>query len=149
MKRYVEQLLEDIEAAQNKAYETIDKWIDQNEAPGSEDYFDPKPDDGIILSELFGMEEYLLPDESVLDDEEIRVLTSAIIQLWRSHGLYPIFTPNLPKRIKYSLLKNYWTQMVFPSPGEKVDVEMCDYATCPFCGKCPSCSHNPDKGKES
>lgn len=141
MKRYVEQLLEDIEVAQNKAYETIDKWIDMNEAPGSEDYFDPKPDDGIILSELFGLEQFFLPTDDYLDDEELREVTTAIIQLWRAHGLYPVFTPNLPKRIKYKLLRNYWNQMVFPSPGEKVDIELCDYRTCPFCDECPVCEH--------
>jgi hypothetical protein len=139
MKRYVEQLLEDIEEAQNKAYETIDKWIDQNEAPGAEDYFDPRPDDGILLCDLFGLEKDLLPDESLLDDEQINALTVAIIQLWRTHGLYPVFTPHLPRRVKYGLLRNYWNQMVFPSPGERVDVEMCDYDTCPFCDCCPAC----------
>jgi len=144
MKRYVEQLLEDIESAQNKAYEAIDRWADINE-PNVEDYFDPKPDEGIILSDLFELPQYFLPEESYLDDEEIREVSSAIIQLWRAHGLYPKFTPNLPKRIKYSLLRNYWSQMVFPSPGEKVDVELCDYDTCPFCIDCPVCEHRDDK----
>ncbi|MFT3739706.1 MAG: hypothetical protein QM786_13180 [Breznakibacter sp.] len=148
MKRYVEQLLDDIEVAQNKAYETIDRWVDSNGTSGSEDYFDPQPDDGIVLSELFGLEQCFLPPDNYLDDEELREVTTAIIQLWRAHGLYPIFTPNLPKRLKYKLLCNNWNQMVFPSPGEKVDVELCDYQTCPFCDECPVCEHKNDPIKK-
>ena len=141
MKRYVEQLLEDIESVQNHSIETIDEWRKNNSAHSIDEYFDPKQDEGIILCDLLGLQQFFLPDESYLDDEEIQVLTTAIIQLWRSHNLYPVFTKNLPRRIKYSLLRDYWNQMVYPNPDGKTDIELCDYDTCPYCVNCPVCTH--------
>ena len=145
MKRYVEQLLQDIEVAQNSCYETIGLWVKQNEVLTIEDMLDPSEDQGITPQELFKIDALALPPESYLDDEEVWELSLAFSQLWRAHGLYPIFTPHLPKRIKYSLFRDFWQQQVFPSQGEKVDVEMCDHATCDYCNQCPVCkSHAID-----
>jgi hypothetical protein len=139
MKRYVEQLLEDIEVAQNNADKAIAKWESINENNHPDDFFDPQPEDGILLCDLFGLQRYFLPADSYLDDEEIQILVLSISQLWRAHGLIPVFTKNLPKRIKYNLLRDYWNQRVFPNPGEKVDIELCDYENCPYCDGCPVC----------
>ena len=141
MKRYVEQLLEDIESVQNQSIETIDEWRKNNSANSIDEYIDPKQDEGIALCDLVGLQQFFLPDESYLDDEEIQVLTTAIIQLWRSHNLYPVFSKKLPRRIKYSLLRDYWNQMVYPNPDGKTDIELCDYDTCPYCVNCPVCTH--------
>ena len=149
MKRYVEQLLEDIEAAQNRAIETIERWQQQNSEMSIEDFFEPQSEDGIMLYDLFGLQQYFLPDESYLDDEEVAELSSAIIQLWRAHNLRPVFTKNLPKRIKYSLLRDYWNQMVYPDPSGKTDIELCDYSSCPYCVACPVCSHKGESNKAS
>ena len=144
MKRYIEQLLEDIEVAQNKSIESIELWSDKNSVESIEELFEPKTDEGIMLCDLLGLQQCFLPDESYLDEEEVSVLTSAIIQLWRCHNLYPRFPKNLPKRIKYTLLRDYWNQMVFPNPEGKTDIELCDYSTCPYCINCPVCSRKSE-----
>ncbi|MBN2167081.1 MAG: hypothetical protein JW717_12445 [Marinilabiliaceae bacterium] len=141
MKRYVEQLLEDIEHVQNKSIEAIENWKLNNKANTIDEYFEPRLDDGVILCDLFGLQQFFLPAESYLDDEEVNVLSTAIIQLWRSYNLYPIFTKKLPRRIKYSLLRDYWNQMVYPNPDGRTDIELCDYNTCPFCFNCPACTY--------
>lgn len=141
MKRYVEQLLEDIEVVQNKSIETVEGYSDHNEPVEIDDWIDPH-EGGIRMCDLFGLQQYILPSESYLDDEEIRELTTAIIQLWRCHSLYPVFTKKLPRRIKYSLLRDHWNQQVYPVPDGKVDVELCDYQTCPYCLNCPVCIHS-------
>ena len=143
MKRYVEQLLEDIEVAQNNCYETIAKWEQDNDDLTLDDMIDPSEDQGISPEKLFGIDVLALPPESYLDDDEAWELSLAISQLWRSHGLYPIFTLHLPKRVRYSLFRDFWQQQVFPIPGERVDVEMCDFDVCDHCHKCPVCkSHD-------
>jgi hypothetical protein len=147
MKRYVEQLLEDIEFAQNRALEKLAVWKSMNTEESIDDFVEPKTDEGIMMYDLFELQQFFLPDESYLDDEEVRELATAIIQLWRAHNLYPVFTKHLPRRIKYSLLRDYWNQMVYPNPEERTDIELCDYSVCPYCVNCPVCGHKNGNGK--
>ncbi|PZX18053.1 hypothetical protein LX69_01088 [Breznakibacter xylanolyticus] len=146
MKRYVEQLLEDIEAAQNSCYETLALWAGRNEVTSIEDMMDPDAEGGITPEELFGIDLLALPPDSYLDEEELWELSLAFSQLWRAHGLYPVFTRHLPKRIKYNLFRDYWQQPVYPSPGDKVDVEMCDHEVCSYCDLCPVCKSQNSMG---
>ncbi len=139
MKRYIEQLLEDIEVSQNRALECIKAYSETNTEQGFDDFVEPNPEDGIKLSDLMNIETILLPHESLIDEEDVKILSLSIIQMWRAYGLYPVFSPHLPRRIKYSLLRDYWDQIVFPSNNSRVDIELCDHATCPYCDLCPVC----------
>lgn len=149
MKRYVEQLLEDIESVQNRSVESIQKWSQINLEETIDDFVEPKLDDGIIMCDLFGLQQVFLPDESYLDDDEVKILSFSITQLWRSYNLYPIFTKKLPKRIKYSLLRGFWNQMVYPNPEGRTDIELCDFETCPYCLNCPSCENKSNNNSKA
>lgn len=141
MKRYVEQLLEDIESVQANCIDKIEQLKADTTETTLDDFIEPEVEEGIKLSDLFDMQQFFLPDESYLDDEEVKVLSFAIVQLWRSYNLNPLFNKKLPKRIKYSLLRDYWNQVVYPNPDNKTDIELCDYSRCPYCLKCPVCTH--------
>ena len=152
MKRYIVQLIEELELAQAKAQNMMQlvtlNNFDEEYTPFSESEFT-----GYRVSELIGMEEYLFPNTEYLDENEAFQLVNAIIRLWNSYGLNPLFMEGLPPKLKYSQLKNYLKEEVFPSEGEIVDVEVCDYLPhhCPNSAQCPvaRCSDHYCKHKNS
>jgi len=141
MKRYIEQLLEDIKDS-NKAAKKRVANITALRTTGEENEYNIIDDDnslGIKLSELFNIEQVFFPERTLLDDGQISVLVEAIESLWKTYGLNPIFHEKLPVSLKYCQLRNYLSQIVYPVPGETVDVELCDYLPqhCPFAEECP------------
>lgn len=141
MKRYIEQLLEDIKDSKKVAKKRVVN-ITALRSGGELNEYNIIEDDnptGIKLSDLFNIDQVFFPERCFLDNEQISVLTDAIESLWKAYGFNPIFHDKLPVSLRYSQFRNYLNQIVYPVPGEPVDVELCDYLPqhCPFAEECP------------
>lgn len=138
IKRYVEQLLGDLGEAKGKAEENLFLFFDN---AGSYEYLTISDDEegGIKLSELVGMEKFLFPQLEYLNFLEARMLTDALIHVYRAYGFNPLFLHNVPYKIKYAQLRDYMSNIVYPCQEQLVDIEMCDYLPryCPFVKICP------------
>ncbi|TAJ15741.1 hypothetical protein DMA11_00645 [Marinilabiliaceae bacterium JC017] len=137
MRRYVEQLLEDIKEANRSAHNKLLKIQEEDD-----DLYIPvtnEDDHGFVLSELLGLEQFIFPKCYYLEDREVSSLVSAMIQLWIKYGLQPHFPEFLPDRMKYGQMRSFLNQKVYPVVGEIVDVELCDY----LAGECPLSMHCP------
>lgn len=93
------------------------------------------------LSKIFGIERDFLPDESKLNDAQVKLLAYEIEKLWKVYHFYPVLPDNLPPRLRYRTLRDHWDkEQVFVGVGE-IHIEFCDYeeAFCPFPGYCNIC----------
>ena len=138
MKRYVEQLVEDLEVTLENAGTKLSLFFNTSD---STDYF-PITDEeegGILISDLIGMEKFVFPKVEYLNDIEARELSNLMIKVFNAYGLNPIFWNELSYKIRYGQLRDYIGHLVYPEKGTLVDLEMCDYLPdhCPFASICP------------
>ncbi len=138
MKRYVEQLIEDLEVSLEKAGQKLSLFFDSSDSLG---YF-PMMDDeegGIQLSDLIGMEKFVFPKVSFLSEFEASALTNVMVKVFNAYGLNPIFWNEITDSIRYGQLREYIDHIVYPEEGTFVDLEMCDYLPedCSFASTCP------------
>lgn len=140
MKRYVEQLMEDIDLAKKCAEIRLSSYF---EGEGSNAYqlveegFD---ESGVKISELIGLEVFVFPKSEYLGEVEFMELSNAMIALLKNYGFNPMFGSCVPIRIKYSLLRQAINHRVYPAEDQMVDLELCDYLPqyCPFAAECPA-----------
>lgn len=139
MKRYIEQLIEDLDTAKANASSKL-RLVHENAF--NSDYLPvcDEEDSGIVVADLIGMEKFFFPSTDFLNNIEVSELTNAIIAVYQAYGLNPIFAPCTTDLIKYGHLRSYMTHEVYPIEGKMVDIEMCDYlpADCPFFMLCSS-----------
>ncbi|WP_439183737.1 hypothetical protein [Carboxylicivirga taeanensis] len=137
MKRYIEQLIEDLESIQLEALERLKRffWVSEG------DEYELVQDEelgGVKLSELIGIEQFCFPNIDYLSDFEVTEVVKTITKVLEAYGLNPIFERCVSDRIKYGHLRIALEQQVFPVKDQLVDLEMCDYLPqhCPFFQMC-------------
>jgi len=140
MKRYIEQLLEDLEEIRSKAHCNLSSKLDVIDESEYEPYLGNEDEEGIKVAELIGMEQIFLPDMDYLSDFEIDQVVDLLIQVYKAYGLNPIFETCVSNRIKYGHLRHGLSYQVFPSENQIVDIEMCDYLP-QYCPLYSLCSH--------
>lgn len=140
MKRYLEQLLEDIELAGQNADMRLASYFKKESSGDYYTVLDENREEGIKLSELIGLEIFVFPKIEHLGDVEVNDLNKAMIHLLEVYGMTPIFNSCVPVRIKYSLIRKAMNSRVYPAEGQVVDLELCDYLPqyCPFAAECPA-----------
>ncbi len=139
MKRYIEQLLEDLNNIENAAGYNLKGVFNTPDGNAYEMCYDDELV-GIKVGELIGMEQFFFPDIDYLTDIEVEKVVSALTAVYYSHGLNPIFESCVSDRIRYGHLRNGINYQVFPVENQIVDVEMCDYLPqyCPLYSLCSS-----------
>ncbi len=93
------------------------------------------------LSEIFGIEKIYLPNDEKLTDKQVEILACETEKLWDAYHFHPDFPEQLPSRLRYRKMREYWDdEQVFVGAGE-IHIEFCDYeeANCPFPGYCKTC----------
>ncbi len=147
MTRYVEQLHEDIRGAEEFAEKRVSEMFTTTQEEEYHISFDDDNSAGIIISELFELDQISFPERKHLNEEQISILVEAIESLWKAYGLNPLFEEGLPDESKYCQLRNYLNQKVYPVYGKMVDVELCDYNQhdCPFINWCTIATTQKEK----
>lgn len=92
----------------------------------------------VMFSDLTGLSTVMFPNIQPLTQEELSRMVLALVDLYHSYGLNPVFYPRVSNRIKYAQMRDFCHQLVYPNPGEMVDVEFCDYRSgmCPYASDC-------------
>jgi hypothetical protein len=133
MQHYLNQLITDIkEAAENlpekpyydippeaKGIEYVIEWENAVEKP---------------MHEWIGIaKENFLPPENLTDDE-LDMMVDEIQKLWAAYNFYADLPENLPARITYKLLVDYFDKPVAWISEGMLHIEFCDYEPekCPF-----------------
>jgi hypothetical protein len=95
---------------------------------------------GVLFSNFTGIVGDMFVDPMRLTVEEVDTLVHLLTDLYRCHGLNPVFHPSVSVINKYIQMRDFCNQRVYPHPTEMVDVEFCDYAanSCPYSETCIS-----------
>ncbi len=137
MKRYIEQLIEDLQEAKSYApkqkaasemtenefmeelYE-IDRIIDEEE---------DKP-----MYNIFGIDPQIFPPHEKLTDEQATLLSSKIIDLWAEFNIDAVYPVNFPLAKLYPLLVEKFKEPFLYFPMGMTDIEFCNCEPdkCPF-----------------
>ena len=147
MKRYIEQLIEDLRKARD--YDDPPEMMEdfligqtdkaEDHIADVEEYLNgPRQP----LSQILGIEKEKLPTPERLSDEQAEVLAGEMEKLWRHFRFFPSYPEdNFPGKIRYRLMRDSWDiDQVHLSTGA-IGVEFCDYdeENCPVPGYCKAC----------
>ncbi|WP_430818006.1 hypothetical protein [Carboxylicivirga marina] len=139
MKRYLEHLLEDLKELRLRATQNLALVFKIPEMNGF-DLYHNEEHSGIKVAELIGMEKFFFPNVDYLTDDEAEIVVGELIEVYKAHGLNPIFESCVSARIKYGHLRLSLNHQVFPVENQIVDIEMCDYLP-QYCPLYDLCSH--------
>ncbi|MBI4645186.1 MAG: hypothetical protein HY738_00995 [Bacteroidia bacterium] len=65
-----------------------------------------------------------LPDDSMLNDRQVKILAKEAENLWNTYHFYPEFPDNLPARIRYRKMREEWDkEQVYVGAG-RIHVEL-------------------------
>ncbi|MBI9061236.1 MAG: hypothetical protein JEZ14_04570 [Marinilabiliaceae bacterium] len=147
MKRYVEQLMEDIDLAKSNAERRLSSYFECDHSAAYHFIEDDSDEAGIRISDLIGLEVFVFPKSEHLGEEELLDLSNAMIALLQNYGFNPMFGSCVPNQIKYSLMRRAINHRVYPGENQMVDLELCDYLPqyCPFAVECPA--HTEGRGE--
>ena len=140
MKRYVEQLMEDINLAKSNAERRLSSYFECDHSAAYHLVDDESDEAGIRISDLIGLEVFVFPKSDHLGEGELLDLSNAMIALLQNYGFNPMFGSCVPHQIKYSLMRHAINHRVYPGENQMVDLELCDYLPqyCPFAAECPA-----------
>lgn len=154
MKRYIEQLVEDIakqssnQKKSTKVAEVIPS-IDEMEIHFAmvERYLeaDPTP-----ISEITGFQAYLLPPAGRLTKAQKGKLAKSLERLANSFNFHLDFPQKYPGHLKYKFIRKFWYgEHVYLRVGEN-HIEFCSYdkSSCPFPAYCTICDEVEGKFAE-
>lgn len=133
MKHYLNHLIEDMQQAATNlpAKPYLELSEDDECLRGVIEYesIEPKP-----MQEWFGIDKANFPPAEKLSNYELRLLVKEIIKLWHAYNFDPVLPKNLPARIAYQTLVNYFDKPVTWVSEGIIGVEFCEYdpENCPF-----------------
>lgn len=110
LRRYVEQILEDLEEAKNQAPQEIHELQHLEDEDSLFKLLELG--DELPLSERLGIPKKIFPPENKLDDQEVQLLVDKILELWESFHYLADFPKGLPIRIAYKTLMDVWDDRV-------------------------------------
>ena len=140
MKRYVEQLMEDIDLAKRNAERRLSSYFECDHSAAYHLVDDESDEAGIKISDLIGLEVFVFPKSEHLREGELLDLSDAMIALLQNYGFNPMFGSYVPYQIKYSLMRRAFNHRVYPGENQMVDLELCDYLP-QYCPLYNLCSH--------
>ncbi|MCG8578378.1 MAG: hypothetical protein MI866_00575 [Bacteroidales bacterium] len=154
MNTYIQQLLELLEEAENKAVKDGNHEIEM-ESHFAEEFLQGKPEK---ISSVVGIDKFNFPSTDKLSDSQVSILLQAIEKLLLSYNWEFMFPENVTDTVKYEFIVDHWSSKhVFCQQGI-VQIETCkfDENKCPFPGHCnvcqsfksdTDCDHHLNKGQ--
>jgi hypothetical protein len=139
MKRYLEQLIEDMQIAAMQVPFPEELWesVTGESADEIDDFSDleefingpVKP-----LSEVVGIDSFAFPPAEKLTTSQIKLLYIEMYKLLEAYNFVADFPVGLPYKLRYEILRKNWDKEVVFMSRETIDLEFCEYNTsrCPF-----------------
>lgn len=151
MKRYIEQLIEDLRNAALQAPPDVfdDPELDDEDALEMEleeaERFVTGPFEK--LSDIVGVSKKLLPAPERLTEQQKMLLIPEIEKLLHAWHFYPEYPENVPSGLLYKAIYNIWDNEYVRINSGQCHIEFCDYEeeNCPFPGFCNYCSELTSK----
>lgn len=148
MKRYIEQLIEDLKSAALEAPDDPfdDLEMDDDEALEMEleevDRFENGPLEK--LSDIVGIAKINLPNPERLTEDEMEKIVPELVKLLQAYNFYPEFPAKVPHGMLYKAIYNIWDDEFVPMTFGSIHIDFCDYneEDCPFPGYCNLCKEN-------
>lgn len=148
MKRYIEQLIEDIHQATWKIKPPHKIWEKSEADPYDEleledisyveqyVYGEEKP-----ISEITGIEDENLPHFDLLSVEQQSLLAKELENLLQCFHFHLDFPENFPEHLRYPFIKDFWSENHVPLSFGENHIEFCEHNEefCPFPGYCKTC----------
>ncbi len=148
MKRYIEQLIDDISNATLRVTPPHPLWLESGADPDDEMdledmsyveqfvYGEEKPISGIT-----GIDTAALPPPEKLDEEQQAMLAAELEKLLEFFHFQLEFPRDYPVHLRYPFIRNLWDENHVPMSFGITHIEFCDYdeENCPFPGYCSNC----------
>lgn len=156
MKKYLNQLLSDLEAAKTKQPKKMDYKLLYPDHPATDPQYGGVMDYMIEwenapeweMDKLFGVKAEAFPPVEQLTEEETETLVVGILELWASFNIVmDLLDDGIPIKLIYKLLVNYWkTETVQYVSEGTLHLESCHYNinTCPWGIEYCSCKEFTD-----
>jgi len=153
MKRYIEQLIEDMRAAAIAAppdpFDNPD--LDDDEAFEMEMEETERFVNGPYqkLADIVGIDKIMLPAPERLAEGDMQKLIPEIVALLNAYHFQPEYPEKVPPLMIYQALYNIWDDDFVQMRFGTVHIDFCDYdpETCPFPGYCTLCQENEETRK--
>ena len=152
MQKYVEQLADDMQMATEKKAKINALKLE------TDAFFNPF--EGIEkiligpyykLSEIVGFDYGLLPDDSLLSDEQTALLTSKMVALLAVWNFFPEFPKDngmeVPPRLRYRAMRLAWEVKYAIAGNVNTEIVLCSdtLEDCPFEGYCNRCAEGKNE----
>ncbi|PSJ75852.1 hypothetical protein C7N43_16695 [Sphingobacteriales bacterium UPWRP_1] len=143
MQPYINQLLQDLNAAQNNLPPPKDYALLYPNHPAADPQYDGELNyiiewemgDEQPMEDLFGISADALPPVELLTDEQAGSLCDAILNLWQAFNILADYPHKVPIKLLYQALRNYWIEkpVSYTSAGH-LHLEFCHYKPeeCPW-----------------
>ncbi|WP_430813001.1 hypothetical protein [Carboxylicivirga sp. RSCT41] len=143
MNTYIQQLLELIEEAENKAVKNGKEHELEIEPHFAEEFLQGKPE---MISSVVGIDKFNFPAPDKLSETQLSTLLQAIEKLLLAYNWEFMFPENVTDTVKYEFIIDHWSsEHVYCQQGI-VQIETCkfDENKCPFPGHCNVCQSFKD-----
>ena len=96
---------------------------------------------GSFVAEFSGIRKEHLPDPDLLDDGQLSLMLSSLMNLLNYYRFHPVFPDNLPELEMYRAIREHWTAFRAPTARFDYYYEFCNYEPkeCPFPEYCEYC----------
>ncbi len=153
MKRYIEQLIEDLRdaALQAPGDPFDDENLDDEEALDMEleeiERFTSGPLE--YLSDILGIPKSHLPKPDRLKEDEMKSIVPEMLSLLEAYNFFPEYPKEVPSGLLYKALYNIWEDEFVPMSFGSIHIELCDgdEEDCPFPGYCDVCNEEARQGE--
>lgn len=140
MEKYINQLLDDLKAAQSNERPNIDYALlypdhPANDFPGLEYIIEWEKGESYSMEELFGIKAEAFPPVEKLTETQIKSLVEAMTELWLSFNIQPEEQSHAPFSLIYQIFVNFWkTETVQYTNTGTLHIEFCHYdvENCPW-----------------
>lgn len=149
MKRYIEQLIDDLHARMQIINPPSEMWIDAEADPTNElELEDMAYAEQFIygekkkITEITGIDNILFPPAEKLSIKQRALLAQEMEKLLQHYNLYLDFPVSYPNHLRYPFILNFWTEEHVPLSFGENHIEFCSYdeENCPFSGYCDTCN---------
>lgn len=148
MKRYIEQLLDDIRQASWNVRPPHELWAESKADPDNELELEDMSfieqyveGDKLPIAELTGLAQEQLPVPERLNEQQQALLAGELEKLLDVFHFKLDFPESFPANLRYPFIRNFWAESHVPLSFGENHIEFCKYEEddCPFPGYCTTC----------
>ncbi|MHC1774697.1 MAG: hypothetical protein AB9834_04710 [Lentimicrobium sp.] len=154
MKRYIEQLIEDMHARMQTVNPPSEIWLESEADPTNElELEDMAYVEQYIygeekkIVEITGFDFQLFPDPEKLSRKQQSTMAQEMEKFLKHFNFYLDFPESYPNHLRYPFILKFWTEEHVPLSFGENHIEFCSYdeENCPFPGYCEICREVADQ----